>query len=180
MDEAFKGRDTIDYVTKAVDCFQTCNVAESEDIQEEDEEMLRLCIRKISKGLYAKHSRLSFIQGCIINLAGAYEPRLVFYVHAKGYIPIDEDPFEKSYEGIPVSVQEGSFVPFGKHATDFHDHIRMGCQIDGIYYLNTWCFFGTQFVRKMWHHMCPRINGRTPSAFVYKEKWKYSTLKPCH
>ncbi|KAH3741087.1 hypothetical protein DPMN_047805 [Dreissena polymorpha] len=80
MDEAFKGRDTIDYVTKAVDCFQTCNVAESEDIQEQDEEMLRLCICKISKGLYVKHSRQSFIQGCIINLAGAYELRKDFPV----------------------------------------------------------------------------------------------------
>ncbi|KAH3726715.1 hypothetical protein DPMN_052584 [Dreissena polymorpha] len=58
-----------------------------------------------------------------------FEAYLELYVHAKGYIPIQEDPFEKNYNGIAVHVRDGVFLPYTKHADDIHDNIRMGCAI---------------------------------------------------
>ncbi|KAH3746842.1 hypothetical protein DPMN_181259 [Dreissena polymorpha] len=58
------------------------------------------------------------------------EPRLGLYVPAKGYIPIDEDPFDESYDGIRVDVREAVYERFRKYAKDVHTHVKMGCQIE--------------------------------------------------
>ncbi|KAH3726923.1 hypothetical protein DPMN_052800 [Dreissena polymorpha] len=101
-------------------------------------ETLRTCVRNNAKMLMAKHRYLSIIEGCSYILdkepdgatkALNYEPRLALYVHAKGYIPIDEEPFETSYDGIKVVIREGVFVPFAKTADELHEHVRMGCKI---------------------------------------------------
>ncbi|KAH3726954.1 hypothetical protein DPMN_052835 [Dreissena polymorpha] len=101
-------------------------------------ETLRTCVRNNAKKLMEKHRYLSIIEGCSYILdkepVGAtnalnYEPRLALYVHAKGYIPIDEEPFDTSYDGIKVVIRVGVFVPFARKADEFHEHVRMGCKI---------------------------------------------------
>ncbi|KAH3755894.1 uncharacterized protein LOC127848290 [Dreissena polymorpha] len=84
-------------------------------------EIIKICMKNNVQRLITKHKYLSIVEGCCYKLETEtacathslkYEPRLALYVLAKGYIPIDEDPFEQSYDGVRVAVREGVFVPF--------------------------------------------------------------------
>ncbi|XP_052285023.1 uncharacterized protein LOC127881310 isoform X1 [Dreissena polymorpha] len=101
-------------------------------MSDEQHERLRSCMQKYANDLMTKHKYLSIIEGSIyqVDTSGpTYEPCLVLYVPAKGFIPIGEERFNASYDDIRVFVQEGIFRLFTGHADDIHKHTRMGCQI---------------------------------------------------
>ena len=120
-------------------------VAESKIVTEQnlspkELENIKKCINKHADALMSKHMSLSIIAPSPVR-SQQYgsakariirEPCIVLYVHTKDYIPINEEPFEKFYEGIPVDVREGGFmahpvIPLGD-ATGI-DGLTMGCNI---------------------------------------------------
>ncbi|XP_052282473.1 uncharacterized protein LOC127879571 isoform X2 [Dreissena polymorpha] len=129
----------IDWVIKSIDISRykiSGNIGIK--MKEHEIQMLRVCFGRHAHALMNKHRYLSIIESCNYTLnketecatnALQYEARLALYVHAKGYIPINEEPFEKSYDGIPVVVKEGVYIPFVNTANMKHPHVRMGCQI---------------------------------------------------
>ncbi|KAH3873665.1 hypothetical protein DPMN_036902 [Dreissena polymorpha] len=147
----------------------------------------------------AKHKYLSIVEGCyhkrecgvaIDSSACKYEPRLALYVLAKGYIPIDEDPFEKSYDGIQVEVREGVFVPFVNTSNEYHDHVRMGCAIQrclkgtlGLFIEhNIYGLCGLTcahvMLSKEEHERCKQINGRIHSDLLLNDCEVYQPEHP--
>ncbi|XP_053390958.1 uncharacterized protein LOC128553801 [Mercenaria mercenaria] len=114
------------------------NVTSGEDFDDDAYCKLQTCVAKYSVELMKQHKYLSIVSACSKRSTG-YGPSLnlkpenciVLYVHTKHYIPINEDPFKTHYDEIPVDVREGVFIRFGRTATDFLDHVQMGCQIRG-------------------------------------------------
>ncbi|XP_060561273.1 uncharacterized protein LOC132721039 [Ruditapes philippinarum] len=107
-------------------------------LDEESYENLQTCISKHSEDLMKKHKYLSIISACSKRSKGfgaswelLPEKCIVLYVQKKNYIPIDEEPFEASYDSIPVDVREGVFIPYGHTAREKLNPVRMGCQIGG-------------------------------------------------
>ncbi|XP_060555803.1 uncharacterized protein LOC132716510 isoform X2 [Ruditapes philippinarum] len=107
-------------------------------LDEEFYQNLQTCISKHSENLMKKHKYLSIISACSNRSKGfgaswklLPEKCIVFYVQKKNYIPIDEEPFETSYDSIPVDVREGVFIPYGHTAGEKLNPVRMGCQIGG-------------------------------------------------
>ncbi|XP_060572772.1 uncharacterized protein LOC132730784 [Ruditapes philippinarum] len=107
-------------------------------LDEESYENLQTCISKHSEDLMKKHKYLSIISACSNRSKGfgaswelLPEKCIVLYVQKKNYIPIDEEPFETSYDSIPVDVREGVFIPYGHTAGEKLNPVRMGCQIGG-------------------------------------------------
>ncbi|XP_053394969.1 uncharacterized protein LOC128555724 [Mercenaria mercenaria] len=100
---------------------------------------LQDCVAKYSVELMKEHRYLSLVSVCSKRSTGygstSWELKLgnciVLYVHTKHYIPINEEPFKPHYDGIPVDVREGAFIPFGRTAVEFLEHVQMGCQICG-------------------------------------------------
>ncbi|XP_052764628.1 uncharacterized protein LOC128206300 [Mya arenaria] len=95
-----------------------------------DQSKLKQHISELSPLLMQKHKYLNMITASGVRSRGfgkahAIEPEIciVLYVHTKGYIPIDEEAFEKSYHDIPVDVREGGFW-------GFNETVRIG---DGIF-----------------------------------------------
>ncbi|XP_053391277.1 uncharacterized protein LOC123539354 [Mercenaria mercenaria] len=81
---------------------------------------LKDCINMHATDLMHRHNYLSIITASPVR-SKSYgtrefkiqkEPCIVLYVHTKGYIPLDEDPFERRYDGVPMDVREGIFVTY--------------------------------------------------------------------
>ncbi|XP_052247514.1 uncharacterized protein LOC127855751 isoform X1 [Dreissena polymorpha] len=130
----------IDYVIKCEEFKHDGNednhTQQNVPIQEEAIIMLRDCIKEHADQLFSEHRYLSIIKGFIYKVNNSNpgnndlnEVRLAMYVHAKGYIPIEEEPFTKKIGGIDINVCEGEFILLGKHADEVLDHISMGCQV---------------------------------------------------
>ncbi|XP_045178974.2 uncharacterized protein LOC123538739 [Mercenaria mercenaria] len=104
---------------------------------------LKDCINMHATDLMQRHKYLSIITASPVRSKsyGTHdfkiqkEPCIVLYVHTKGYIPLDEDPFERRYVGVPVDVREGMFVTCPgssvPKAKEYHEPLRMGCDIAG-------------------------------------------------
>ncbi|XP_060567647.1 uncharacterized protein LOC132726353 [Ruditapes philippinarum] len=110
----------------------------SEGLDEESYQKLQSCISKHSEVLMKKHKFLSIISACSNRSKGfgaswelLPEKCIVLYVQKKNYIPIDEDPFKKYYDGIAVDVREGAFIPFVRTSKERLDPVMMGCEIGG-------------------------------------------------
>ncbi|KAH3740954.1 hypothetical protein DPMN_047672 [Dreissena polymorpha] len=168
-------------------------------MKDSEVELIRTCISNNADLLMAKHKYLSIVEGCchkrecgiaIDSSACKYEPRLALYVLAKGYIPIDEDPFEKSYVGIQVEVREGVFVPFVKTSNEYHDHVRMGCAIErhlkgtlGLFIEhNIYGLCGLTCAHAMLskeeHERCKQTNGRIHSELLLNDCEVYQPERP--
>ncbi|XP_053378860.1 uncharacterized protein LOC123526246 [Mercenaria mercenaria] len=102
-------------------------------------ENLKKCINKYATILMSKHKMLSIITPSPVrskrygfdDFLIEREPCIVLYVHTKNYVPIDEEPFQDYYDGIPIDVREGVFVthPATPFSTEDTDVLKMGCQI---------------------------------------------------
>ncbi|XP_052268152.1 uncharacterized protein LOC127869544 isoform X6 [Dreissena polymorpha] len=168
-------------------------------MKDSEVELIRTCISNNADLLMAKHKYLSIVEGCchkrecgvaIDSSACKYEPRLALYVLAKGYIPIDEDPFERSYDGIQVEVREGVFVPFVKTSNEYHDHVRMGCAIHrhlkgtlGLFIEhNIYGLCGLTCAHAMLskeeHERCKQTNGRIYSELLLNDCEVYQPEHP--
>jgi hypothetical protein len=120
----------------------------SERLDEESYQKLQSCISTHSEDLMKNHKFLSIISACSNRSKGfgaswelLPEKCIVLYVQKKNYIPIDEEPFKTKYDGIPVDVREGAFIPFGRTAKDLLDPVKMGSQIGGDTHMGTLGFF---------------------------------------
>ncbi|XP_053379965.1 uncharacterized protein LOC128548621 [Mercenaria mercenaria] len=99
---------------------------------------VKRCLDKFAADLMEKHKYLSLIRASPVRSKDfetgegkiVKETCIVLYVQTKNYIPIDEEPFQSSYDGIPVDVREGGFVLYtSPRAYERHEHIKMGCKI---------------------------------------------------
>jgi hypothetical protein len=113
------------------------SMKDSEETMSADEHK-KLCagISKNSERLMDNHRYLNVISGSIVR-SKTYKPSamclskescMALYVSVKGFIPIEEDAFQKTYDGVPVDIREGLFFPYGM-AGEYHDNIKMGCKI---------------------------------------------------
>ncbi|XP_060583135.1 uncharacterized protein LOC132739434 [Ruditapes philippinarum] len=107
-----------------------------------DAKMIKAFIEKKSKTLLQKHRMLSGISAGSIKSKnyGTSEwekipcPCIVFYVHAKHFIPIDEDPFENEYDGFAVDVREGAFMRLGRNgqkSSDYQQNVEIAAEVSG-------------------------------------------------
>ncbi|XP_060601733.1 uncharacterized protein LOC132754986 [Ruditapes philippinarum] len=78
---------------------------------------------------------------------------------------------ETNYDGIPVDVREGAFIPFGRTAKDLLDPVKMGSQIGGDIIEGTLGFFID--------HPQFGICGLT-CAHVLLTRWEMTQLKTNH
>ncbi|XP_060605435.1 uncharacterized protein LOC132757952 [Ruditapes philippinarum] len=147
-------------------------------LDEKSYQKLQSCISKHSEVLMKKHKFLSIISACPNRSKGfgaswklLPEKCIVLYVQKKNYIPIDEEPFETKYDGIPVDVREGAFTPFGRTAKELLDPVQMGSQIGGDIYAGTLGFFID--------HPQFGICGLT-CAHVLLKRWEMTQLKTLH
>ncbi|XP_052764665.1 uncharacterized protein LOC128206327 [Mya arenaria] len=83
-------------------------------VKAKDEQRLKASIERNETLLMQRHRYLNMVSGSAVRSKGykdkhLIEPTvcLVLYVHAKGYVPIDETPFRNNYDDIPVDVREG-------------------------------------------------------------------------
>jgi hypothetical protein len=82
------------------------------------------------------HRYLNIISGSFVrsknykpsSLCLTKESCMALYVYVKGFIPIEEDAFQTTYDGVSVDIREGIFFPYGM-ATEYHENIKMGCMI---------------------------------------------------
>ncbi|XP_045177109.2 uncharacterized protein LOC123537454 [Mercenaria mercenaria] len=120
--------------------FSTENI--SYKMNPDDTKKIKMFIAKNSRDLLKRQSMLSGISASSVKSkkysTNKWEkvpcPCLVFYVHTKNYIPLDEDPFEKEYDGIPVDVREGAFTRFGRDghcSTKYQPDVKIACEIRG-------------------------------------------------
>ncbi|KAH3867008.1 hypothetical protein DPMN_030132, partial [Dreissena polymorpha] len=126
------------------------DLAITEDFRENCNDMERLneCILNNTEDLMQQHKYLNVIRGGSNKQMKGSKRGLciVLYVHAKGFIPIDEDPFKKSYDGIHVKILEGRFTPYMNHGEEIRqgsfapymnradvvlNKLKMGCKIEG-------------------------------------------------
>jgi hypothetical protein len=97
---------------------------------------ITLCLKSNASKLMETHKNLTCVTISRVKSSGhGRENRIVkllcivLYVQVKGFIPIDEDPFEQFIDGYPVDVREGVFTLCGS-PTDLHHNVRMGCALD--------------------------------------------------
>ncbi|XP_053388190.1 uncharacterized protein LOC128551366 [Mercenaria mercenaria] len=108
-------------------------------LREDDQNSIKACISLHAERLLQKHTYLSVISGCPFRSVGfdtnnpetVPTPCIVLNVQYKGYIPIDEEPFERKYDGVQVDVREDIFVLFNYTAKERHDNVKAGCLISG-------------------------------------------------
>ncbi|XP_052761540.1 uncharacterized protein LOC128204200 isoform X2 [Mya arenaria] len=102
-----------------------------------DQLKVKQCINMHSKDLFNKHRYLSIITANVVKSRGfktnshVQDKQLciVLFVHAKGFVPIAEDPFFDAYDEIAIDVLEGVFIPYGNTSLEFHQDVKMGCKI---------------------------------------------------
>ncbi|XP_045161840.2 uncharacterized protein LOC123526661 [Mercenaria mercenaria] len=107
--------------------------------REDDQNRINACITLHADSLLQKHTYLGIISGCPFRSVGydtsnhkiVATPCIVLNVQYKGYIPIDEEPFERQYDGVQVDVREDIFVLYNYTAKERHDNVKAGCQISG-------------------------------------------------
>jgi hypothetical protein len=100
---------------------------------------ITLCLKSNASKLMETHTNLTWVTISSVKSSGqGKENRIVktlciaLYVQVKGFIPIDEDPFEQFINGYPVDVREGVFTLCGS-PTELHHNVRMGCALDSGY-----------------------------------------------
>jgi hypothetical protein len=113
------------------------SIEEREQIMSDDENRkLSTCISKYAEELMDNHRYLNVISGSFVRSKN-YKPSamciskqscMALYVLVKGFIPIEEDAFQNTYDGVAVDIREGLFFPYGT-AREYHDDIKMGCKI---------------------------------------------------
>ncbi|XP_053388347.1 uncharacterized protein LOC128551496, partial [Mercenaria mercenaria] len=100
-------------------------------------EEMRKCIAHHADDLLERHSNISVIMPSLKKSKGYNsdshtiidEPCIVLYVPVKGYIPINEDPFQQELDGFKIDVLEGKFETYAGGPNDFHDCLKMGLAI---------------------------------------------------
>ena len=112
---------------------------ESEDFKRTDFSKLTNCVNENSATLMHNHSKLTMMSAsCKIskcytgNSNGTILNRqcVTLYVHVKGYIPLQEEPFPEELGNYPVDVREAVFTQFvGGRPNEYHENLRMGCAI---------------------------------------------------
>ncbi|WAR30317.1 hypothetical protein MAR_032859, partial [Mya arenaria] len=116
-----------------------CRKKLQEIVSIDDQTKVQRCLSAISHILLTRHKYLSVITASSVKSQHFVKKEkksditqqlcIVLCVHAKGFIPIDEDQFPDNYKGIPTDVMEGSFTSFCKTANEKHANLRMGCEI---------------------------------------------------
>ncbi|XP_053408300.1 uncharacterized protein LOC128559784 isoform X2 [Mercenaria mercenaria] len=106
----------------------------------DDEEMKQIvqCMKDNSVTLMDIHSNITRISVSWIKSKGYgtelssmnHELCIVLYVHIKGLIPINEDPFPTNVGIYSVDIREGVFLPLAG-PFEHHEQIKMGCAIRG-------------------------------------------------
>ncbi|WAR30319.1 hypothetical protein MAR_032861, partial [Mya arenaria] len=110
-----------------------------ENVSIDNQTKVKRCLSDISQKLLTRHKYLSVITASSVK-SRCFDKKekksditqqlcIVLCVHAKGFIPIDEDEFPDNYNGIPTDVMEGSFKSYCKTANEKHANVRMGCEI---------------------------------------------------
>ncbi|XP_053403583.1 uncharacterized protein LOC128558439 isoform X2 [Mercenaria mercenaria] len=94
---------------------------------------VRNTINTISKQYMENHKYLSAITARKICLNGREKLCILMYVHPctdrYSSIPYTEEPLPTEIQGYKVVVRNGVFKTATKTATEYHDNLRMGCQI---------------------------------------------------
>ncbi|XP_053373611.1 uncharacterized protein LOC128546637 [Mercenaria mercenaria] len=109
-------------------------IAESEgELLAEESVALGKTVKSISKRFMDKHKYLSVITARKILSEGRENLCIVMYVHPctdrYSSIPHTEDPIPTEIQGYKVVVRNGVFKTATKTAAEYHDNLRMGCQI---------------------------------------------------
>jgi hypothetical protein len=93
------------------------------------------------------------------------KPCIALYVSVKGYIPLNETPFEKEIDGFPTDVLEGEFEPFIGGPNQYHEHLKMGVAIHANVLIGDTILGGTLggFINHSVHGLC----GITSAHVVY-------------
>lgn len=108
----------------------------SAELSSSEKELLQRGINNNNVQLMKRHKYLMMISGSPVRSKGhdwechtiEREICIALYVLVKGYIPINEEPFDTEYEGLSVDVREGFFQLFTGPVNRF-DNIKHGCQI---------------------------------------------------
>ncbi|XP_060579747.1 uncharacterized protein LOC132736605 [Ruditapes philippinarum] len=127
-------------------------------------ENIRKCVNKNADDLLQKHSNLNVILPSLMKSVGytsgkhdiKIEPCIALYVSVKGYIPLNETPFEKEIDGFPTDVLEGEFEPFIGGPNHYHEHLKMGVAIHANVSIGNKIFGGTLggFINHSVHGLC--------------------------
>lgn len=107
-----------DLSTEGIDI--SSSIEEREQIMSDDEnKKLSACISKYAEKLMDSHKYLNIISGSFVRSKN-YKPSamclskefcMALYVLVKGFIPIEEDAFQKTYDGVSVDIREGLYFP---------------------------------------------------------------------
>ncbi|XP_053389059.1 uncharacterized protein LOC123539618 [Mercenaria mercenaria] len=108
-----------------------------EDNQLIDIENLQMIIENNADTLLDKHSNINAITSGIKKSVGYMQNHhiqkrvlcVVIYVHVKGLIPLEEDPFPSYIDKYPTDVLEGDVTLFNKGPFDYREHVIMGLAI---------------------------------------------------
>jgi hypothetical protein len=100
-------------------------------------EKLRKSINDNADDLLKRHSNINVILPSLIKSVGyktgqhdiKHEPCIAIYVAVKGFIPLNETPFQKNINDFPTDVLEGVFEPFMRGPNDYHEHLKIGLAI---------------------------------------------------
>ncbi|XP_060607200.1 uncharacterized protein LOC132759453 [Ruditapes philippinarum] len=150
---------------------------DTSDIQSSDAvlENIRKCVNKNADDLLQKHSNLNVILPSLMKSVGymsdkqeheiKIKPCIALYVSVKGYIPLNETPFEKEIDGFPTDVLEGEFEPFIGGPNHYHEHLKMGVAIHANVSIGDKILGGTLggFINHSVHGLC----GITSAHVVY-------------
>ncbi|XP_060573104.1 uncharacterized protein LOC132731021 [Ruditapes philippinarum] len=149
--------------------------SDTSDIQSSDAvlENIRKCVNKNADDLLQKHSNLNVILPSLMKSVGytsgkhdiKIKPCIALYVSVKGYIPLNETPFEKEIDGFPTDVLEGEFEPFIGGPNQYHEHLKMGVAIHANVLIGDTILGGTLggFINHSVHGLC----GITSAHVVY-------------
>ncbi|XP_053388480.1 uncharacterized protein LOC128551609 [Mercenaria mercenaria] len=116
------------------------HMQQQDGLDSEEMDKLTTYVKQNAKKLMQQHSNLTKISASWVKSSGYNTldacikkiPCIALYVHIKGLVPINEEPFQKTIVEYPFDVREGVFTLCGK-PSDFHRNVKMGCEIDSGY-----------------------------------------------
>ena len=106
------------------------------DMKRKRKEIMKCMDDNVDK-LLEKHSNITTVSASLFKSSNYTEGNenfeenlcIVLYVHVKGYIPLNEDPFPLNIEKYDVDVRECVFTPLTSSPKDFHSTLKMGLEI---------------------------------------------------
>ncbi|XP_060574489.1 uncharacterized protein LOC132732140 [Ruditapes philippinarum] len=100
-------------------------------------EQLRKCINENADDLFKMHSNLNVILPSSKKSVGyrsgqhkiLEKPCIALYVSVKGYIPLNETPFQTMIDCFQTDVLEGEFEPYMQGPNEYHEDLKIGLAI---------------------------------------------------